>query len=308
MVQLQEPGMFSGPMVFWKLDSGGDHPRYFLLEMLKDRRYTCKSRTKVLIQKHFVRCQRGLLSYEGLPIRELKLFIKQRGIPITAGKKPTLSSLKAQLEQADDDLTFDRFCDLPPELRQKIFQQYFDSFGQYVDSTGCHRFGRPVCAGQPPITMTSKQTRQEALPLFYSRCEFDIVPWRSGGDNLAMLDEAIARTSLVQNTDPHDFACIRFLILKLRKPRMGCDDSHADVTVNINDRECPMKVKNFKIPFTNSTTEEEKLDRLNGLLMLEPRTIFRGIAAREGLLKLQKNDIALLCGSVWRALQQVWED
>jgi hypothetical protein len=300
--------MFSGPMVFWKLDSGGDHPRYFLLEMLEDRRYTCKSRAKVRIQEHFVRCQRGLLSYEGLPFRELKLFIKQRGIPVTAGKKPSLSSLKAQLAQADDDLTFDRFCDLPPELRQKIFQQYFDSFGQYRDSIDCYRFARPACAGQPPITMASKQTRREALPLFYSRCEFDIVPWLSGGDWLTTMDETIARTSFVQNASPHDFACIRFLILKFRKSRMGTDDKLANVTININDDECPVKVNYFRIPFINSQTEEEMLNRLNGLLMLEPSTIVRGIAAREGLLKLQKHDIALLCGSLWRALQQVWED
>jgi hypothetical protein len=49
-------------------------------------------------------------------------------------------------------------------------------------------------------------------------------------------------------------------------------------------------------------------NRLSRLLMLEPRTIIRSIAAREGSMKLHKNDIAVLCGSVWRALQQVWED
>jgi hypothetical protein len=305
MVQLQEPGFASGPMVFWKLDSGGGHSKNWLLGMLKDKHYTCRSRTYARIHEHFVRCQRGFLSYEGLPIRELRLFIKQRGIPIIAGKKPTLSSLKTQLEQADDNLTFDRFYGLPPELSQKIFQQYFDSFGEYRDSSGNYRFGRPVWGGQPPVTMASKQTRQEALPLFYSRCQFEIAPRLSGGD---WFTEAIAQTFLVQKTDPHDFACIRFLILKFRTSPLGYDDNLANVSVNINDKECPVEVDYFRIPFINSKTEEEMLNRLSRLLMLEPRTIIRSIAAREGSMKLHKNDIAVLCGSVWRALQQVWED
>jgi hypothetical protein len=38
--------------------------------------------------------------------------------------------------------------------------------------------------------------------------------------------------------------------------------------------------------------------------MLGPRAIVRSIAARPGLMKLQKNDMLLLCNSVRDALQQ----
>lgn len=39
--------------------------------------------------------------------------------------------LKAQLEQADEDATFDYFTSLPPELRERIYKLYFGSLGDF---------------------------------------------------------------------------------------------------------------------------------------------------------------------------------
>jgi hypothetical protein len=315
MVQLQEWNYYN-PVVYyyWKLDSGDpiNYKKHILLEMLRDKHYTCKSRTLVRIQEHFVRCQRGLLSYEGLSIRELKLFTKQRGIPVTIGKKPTLSSLKAQLEQADDDLTFDRFSDLPPELRQKIFQQYFDPFGQYLNSSGRYGFGRPVRGGQPPITMASRQTRREALPLYYSRCQFDITRPAASNCDIMGIDENIVQKAFVQNTPIHDFALIRYFTLMFHIPRSRINrNDYVYFTVNINDDECPVKVSHFVghegivAHQLDIKTSGDEVDRVNELFMLEPRAVIRSIAARGGPMKLQKNDKLLLYNSVRDALQQI---
>lgn len=117
------------------------------------------------LRQLYVRHLHRFLSYEKLSARELRSFVKQRGLPKMATTKSTTATLRAQLEQADEDATFDRFSDLPPELRQRIFEHHFDSFDvppKYVTRPG----------GQPPVIFASKQTGLEAPPLFYSRCQF----------------------------------------------------------------------------------------------------------------------------------------
>lgn len=81
----------------------------------------------IRLRELFVRHQRGLLSYEGLTVGELRLFVVQRGLSSTTAAKATAATLKARLEQADEDATFNWFTELPPEIRQQVFEQYFAS-------------------------------------------------------------------------------------------------------------------------------------------------------------------------------------
>jgi hypothetical protein len=67
---------------------------------------TLKNTTKPRLEELYIRCQCGLLSYEGLPLRELRAFTAQRGVKVD--NKATLNSIKALkglLEKADDDAT-----------------------------------------------------------------------------------------------------------------------------------------------------------------------------------------------------------
>jgi hypothetical protein len=309
MVQFQNTESSHSLDELWKLVPG-DSNRYDkkgLLKVLKDKHHTCKSRTYVRIQELYIRCQRGLLSYDGLPLRELKLFVKQRGMTVVPGKKPTLSSLKAQLEEADNDMTFDRVSDLPPELRQNTFQQYFDSFGEYFNPLGSYRFGKAAFGSQPLITLASRQTRQEALPIFYSRCQFGIArSYPKDWEGLTGITENVVQEAFVQNTPVHYFALIRFLTLLFDTPRNWSHrDKHVYVTININDDECPVKVFHIVGIYGGIRKSGEVVNRVNELFMLGPRAIVRSIAARPGLMKLQKNDmLLLLCNSVRDALQQ----
>jgi hypothetical protein len=103
-----------------------------------------------------LRSERGKPSYEGIPLSELKRYAAQRGL--TPNPPATLASLKAQLEQADDENNpFHRFLDLPPELHKRIYTQYYN--------TNTFEDDNPKC--QPPITYASRTVRREALPLFY---------------------------------------------------------------------------------------------------------------------------------------------
>ena len=101
-------------------------------------------------------------SYEGIRLLELKRLAAQREISLAPWA--TLDDFKAQLEQADDEHNaFHRFLDLPPELRERVYTQFFNS---YFDDDN------PKC--QPPISYASRTVRQEALPVFYGCCWLSI--------------------------------------------------------------------------------------------------------------------------------------
>lgn len=101
------------------------------------------------------RFERGLLAYDRSSKSELRVFVRNRGLQDTIPATTLKPKMLALLEAADNAATFDRFLELPPELRLRVYELHFDSFG-LVD-----------IAEQPPIAMVSRIIRREALPLFY---------------------------------------------------------------------------------------------------------------------------------------------
>ena len=146
---------------YWKLGlhSHSNKTRADLIKYLKDRGYKCRQNiNKSAIIDAIGRHQRGLMSYQGRGVRELKTFCKARGLGTTA---TTASGLARALEEADDLITFPRFFDLPAEIRNIIYELFFKDLGSF-DSTHV----------QPPLTLASSQLRPEALPLFYECATF----------------------------------------------------------------------------------------------------------------------------------------
>ena len=218
---------------YWKLDSGTrttKNTKNRILEVLTPNDQYIKSRSISRIRELYVRHQRGLISYEKVTVRELRSFAMQRGLTSTSTAKPTRAILKAQLEQADDDATFDRLSDLPPELRRQIYKQYFASFDNPPK-------GASEPGGQPPITLVSKQTRLEVLPLFYSCYRFRFSPT---GRSTATLwyNKLFVRSTLVD-----DFARVRFFEL----PRFRYEQHYhtllwTSISISLNDDECSTKI------------------------------------------------------------------
>jgi hypothetical protein len=165
MVQIVDPKARPSRSDYWKLDHGPFRSKKAPLSLLTPKYRAYKSTDLTHLHVLYFRCQRGLLSYEGLPASELKIFITQRALSSGVDKRPTVSNLKRLLELADDEATFDALPDLPPELRLQIYEHHFDWL---KDSSN------PICSGQPPITIACRQTRQEALSLFYSSCRFTL--------------------------------------------------------------------------------------------------------------------------------------
>lgn len=148
---------------YWKLglDSYRDITIKELVRYLSDKGY--ESREKINrpgVVDAIGRCQRGLMSYEGRGVKELKAFCIARGLP---AKATTASRLARSLEKADDLATFRRFFELPAEIRNIIYELHFHEFDPFKDQFV-----------QPPLTLASRQLRSEALPVFYDCATFDL--------------------------------------------------------------------------------------------------------------------------------------
>lgn len=260
----------------------------FLRENLQQQNYpVMKSTTdKARLRALYARYQRGLMSYEGLPLHELKLYAAQRDLPLIVDKKATVKVLKAQLEQADDETTFGRFSDLPPEIRQIIYDLHF----KYINtrSLGSSKY-------QPPITLVSRQIRHESLPLFYKCSEFTV----STSNNLNVqqsFNKALGTRAraFIGATSTQDFAHIRMM-------RIIFLDLSIDLRMDLKNKETPLKMSwHCQLEYPE---DYQAYQKLNERLLEELHKIGSHIAAREGPLKLRKSDLELLHETSWEIIR-----
>ena len=277
----------NGPNRYWKLDSGTALTVASLRQHLSDASFTTLKKTrKFRLIELYVRCQRGMLSYEGLSLHELQDLAAQRAVP--TGTETTLHSREALmelLEKADNEATFEGFSELPAELRQMVFSHYFNSL--VVRETSYKH--------QPPITLVSRTLREESLPLFYERCNFTIhassntrtIPFKIAPDTYA--------ARFIQSIACEDFARIRSLTLEFRNPR-------AHIQLDFNNKDNPVISAEFychqwAIQHNQSCQVTQARDER---LLSEVRALAMSILAREGPLKLRVSDIEEMCEMVRR--------
>lgn len=165
---------------YWKLNdcSGIKKPDLFDLLRQQGRTVSRYWNKGPLVEKQRLNYRR-LLPYEieSINTEELKKFIHDRGLQVTH-EAPDRAVFVEILERADREWNFSRFTDLPPELRERIYAMYMDEFPKKL-----------TFPNQPPLTLTCRLLRREALPLFYrSTCfslffcyEMKRVPGKRGG-------------------------------------------------------------------------------------------------------------------------------
>ncbi|KAK5171386.1 uncharacterized protein LTR77_004530 [Saxophila tyrrhenica] len=156
--------IFTTPGGYWKLPNYEHLSAKEMIQLLKDRNYYIGGQTnKPALLLHLDRTDRGLLSYVSIPSTILRGFMHSRGLSIPGGGKGYRHGLQQALVTADDNPTFDRFLDLPPELRMMIYTFHFADYP------------RPMHAPeQPPVTRVSSLIRKEALPIFYFTLPFQL--------------------------------------------------------------------------------------------------------------------------------------
>jgi hypothetical protein len=266
------------PNDYWKLQRADIRNASSLRNELQAKNFTVLRNTITRrLRALYVRCQRGLLSYEGLPLRELRLYVAQRGLSLPLDEKPTIGILKAQLEQADDENAFEHFSELPPELRQIIYSLHFESFVESESRSGLKY--------QPPITLASRNIRQESLPLFYECCDFKVQTRRpTRMDPQQDLTTVLLPQSkaFIDGISAENLAHIRHLAIDLRYLRVG-------LQLNLTKKEDPISVT-WLCPLSRKNLDQTCQERKDRLLLALRKAVVL-IAAREGPLKLRKDDL-----------------
>lgn len=146
---------------YWKLESNRHHGTAALRARLRHLNYKFQSsankdRLIQLLSRH----GRGLLSYDAYRVDELRTFCQERGLLSASSSRPQKVQMILRLETADEMATFERFMNLPPELRVLTYTIYFKSLPA---------LSQPV---QPPISKVSTLIRKESLPTFFKTCNF----------------------------------------------------------------------------------------------------------------------------------------
>lgn len=114
---------------------------------------------------HFDRKARGITNYGQClvkELRELRELIHARGIDIPQDCVRK-EALIAELEKADNEVKFTKFLELPAELRNNVYEKYFESLGDL-----------PLLPHQPPLLLAVRQLREEGMPKYYSHSTFTL--------------------------------------------------------------------------------------------------------------------------------------
>ncbi|KAM0715361.1 hypothetical protein Q7P37_008859 [Cladosporium fusiforme] len=138
------------------------------------------------------------LEFKGFPYEkceqsELQQFARQRSIQLAETSDVSHEQLAKTLRRADETPQFNRFFDLPAELRVQIYELYCSQFAD--------NFMIPPTS--PSLARTNRQMRNKIMPVFYHECTFLLKIKR---------DRAYRDTAIFFETlDPAHLALIRNL-------------------------------------------------------------------------------------------------
>ena len=219
----------------------------------------------------------GHICYDNCAFDELKRFALDRGL-VSKKAGPASARLVSLLLKADMNPTFNRFSDLPPELRVRIYNLYMADFS--ISS-----FQHPV---DPPLTRTNRLIRSESLPIFYQRCTF----------RLAISGQARYTLRVI----PSSRKFLRTLsALKLRHIRhleiflsiiFDLDLTEADELTRARISFSPA-MESYDLSFSQSVARPWRpgLGAENPAVEAKLRGVFDGVVSRGGADKLQARDL-----------------
>lgn len=279
------------PDHYWKLETVAYlkdarlQEEFYRLKLYRNPRLNRQRKVEL-----YARAQRGFLPYDIYSLFELKGFAKSRKISLPHGRL-SASVLIQQLERADDNATFSRFSDLPPELRQVVFEWYFVSISQEFPL---------LTFKQPHVTMVSRLFRKEALPLFYRLCTFEleIMTCQSFPQDLYRVKKRPACVfeghsyDFIENISMVDIQLINRLAITVQ---LFSFQQYVRLVLDF-EGECSVSVQNASIRPGDEWMPRRLADKLG--------FVVRRVAEREGIHKLKKADVGRLLGAVDRALRK----
>ncbi|KXS99819.1 hypothetical protein AC578_8882 [Pseudocercospora eumusae] len=153
-------------------------------------------------RKYLARIKLGLLCYDSCSTSELEKFAKARNVHDDP-EKLSRDVLIKRLMLADDNRKFPRFMELPPELRNSIYELVMADYPKPLTNPA-----------QPPLALVSRQVRKEALSTFYTCCSFQIVLRAKGifYDRFALSLESHGFLNSLRALDVARLPCLRILV------------------------------------------------------------------------------------------------
>lgn len=160
---------------YWQTDipqmDGMEKFRYYL----KEKGFYHKSTDQLpRLQGLTKRWARGHQSYDACGVNDLRALLQRRRLEPYGGRKANKRQLVRCLEVADDaddarnamnaTRELHRFSELPPELRNRVYEFYFESLGKV-----------PPRFVVPPLCRASRQLRSETTGLFFEHSTFIIL-------------------------------------------------------------------------------------------------------------------------------------
>jgi len=156
---------YQQPHDYWRLQSPHG-PTSDIKDELERRGYsTGNIKDPAWLRESLIRSNMGQTSYVLCTNDELRGYIAARKIDskalISPRRKGFRSELIELLDKADQNPQFHKFMDLPPEIRNRIYDMYYKAFEKPLHTPA-----------QPPLVLASSQLRREALQLFYNTFTF----------------------------------------------------------------------------------------------------------------------------------------
>lgn len=272
--------------LYWRLNSETGETKQQLTDRLLKGGYEVK---KSLVRDQLLqlvqRMEFGSLCYDTCTYLELKQFALNRGL-ITSDRAPVKRALTGMLTKADDDRTFSKIPDLPPEIRKSIYELYISDFEG-------RRLWTP---SQPPLARTCRLMRYEVLPIFYSKCAFRITFMST---KVASSNQLGAHFRLSDRS---------YIFLTTLAPQCIGDLRRLQLSFKARHRAIPWKLQKFKVDLRPGETSSKIFVRgresCGRNLLQQCKNVLERVSKREGKKKLRLKDFYDLAVAVEHGIEQ----
>ena len=273
--------------LYWRLRHGDKATKSDLESELKAAGYGLTTASKSLLLAQANRVKRGFtVRYQFCTLAELNGFAKARKL----SKSKYHHQQVMRLAVADDQRTFPKFLQLPPEIRNLVYHFHFAAMPRKLRT-----------CSQPPIARTSTQLRSEALSLFYSTKCIELHFRRVSQGGRHVFRPRHETDLFLGNVPDTSLLSLRHIDLRFERSSSTCSwfqpyatESivHCDVTINPSASAFNTTVSNPK----KVTARQQKCDAAK----VEVDKILERACARESGKGLRSIDIYMIRGVIER--------
>lgn len=243
------------------------------------------------------RAQRRLRCYDGDSKQVLRTFCRQRRLAnsLQGANKPALIEA---LEDADEKATFDRFLDLPPELRVAIYRLHYEDFDLRDNCTdGIVSHNELTYPSAPAITQVCSLVRRESLPIFYQVPTFVfLLMTRPRTAAEPPKPRRTAGTRFIKSLSADAIATMRFITFRgyFTSAKHGRVGEKTEMTIDMGAGRVDPKVVDYQRPKTSSGRKGKSKGKLERKLKRRASEFVRNLAGRPNDQRLLKSDFKAL--------------